>query len=287
MCIVCILSAKSSTARFPLDCAFVQNEAGNPVTDVSPVSCGARALAGSTHLIVFSSRACPASIAYLPRQKPYIQATPMSCFFSREGRTKCQKPSPAKGQKRKLPEEKQSGAEERGNIDRNKPREPFPNSAWATGRKRNSNIAHSVGRVAWVEVLKSAVLGFESLTLSGSVPQEMAHKSLVITDYSSASHQPPSWPHIIIGCAFVTFSSNMSLQYHQLLSSQFSPMRLCQQCCLCSRVVMQMLELITLKKKYLSVRLFFKLDHSLFQFTVLLAAAQLRREDRPRPNTTA
>lgn len=139
-----------------------------------------------------------------------------------------------------------------------------------------------------MEVLKSAVHGFESLTLSGSVPQEMAHKSLVITDYLSASHQPPSWPHIIIGCAFVTFSSNMSLQYHPLLSSRFSPMRLHQQCCLCSRVVvMQMLELITLKKKNLSVRLFFKLDHSSFQFTVLLAAAQLRREDRPRPNTTA
>ncbi|XP_059683840.1 T-box-containing protein TBX6L [Gavia stellata] len=31
----------------------------------------------------------------------------------REGRAKCQKPSPAKGQKRKLPEEKESGAEER------------------------------------------------------------------------------------------------------------------------------------------------------------------------------
>nr|XP_013800249.1 PREDICTED: LOW QUALITY PROTEIN: T-box-containing protein TBX6L-like [Apteryx mantelli mantelli] len=35
----------------------------------------------------------------------------------REGRAKCQKPSPAKSQKRKLPEERESGAEERGNID--------------------------------------------------------------------------------------------------------------------------------------------------------------------------
>lgn len=76
---------------------------------------------GSSHLFVF--QACPASLAYLSRQKGYIQATPMSCFFPREGRAKCQKPSPAKGQKRKLPEEKESGAEERGNIDHNKRRE--------------------------------------------------------------------------------------------------------------------------------------------------------------------
>lgn len=46
----------------------------------------------------------------------------MHCFFPREGRAKSQKPSPAKGQKRKLPEEKESGAEERGNLDNNKPR---------------------------------------------------------------------------------------------------------------------------------------------------------------------
>ncbi|NXX44012.1 TBX6L protein, partial [Tricholaema leucomelas] len=40
----------------------------------------------------------------------------------REGRAKGQKPSPAKGQKRKLPEEKEPGAEERGNMDHSSPR---------------------------------------------------------------------------------------------------------------------------------------------------------------------
>lgn len=48
---------------------------------------------------------------------------PHVLFLSREGRAKCQKPSPAKGQKRKLPEEKESSAEKRGNIDHNNPGE--------------------------------------------------------------------------------------------------------------------------------------------------------------------
>ena len=151
-----------------------------------------------------------------------------------------------------------------------------------------------------MESLKSAVYGFESLTLSGNDPQQTAHKSLVITDYSSAlspASQPGRalWPHVIVGCAFITFlfNSDMSLQYHPLFSSWFSLVQLCQQCCLCSWVVMQMWELIPLKKKTktfaLSVRLVFKLYRSLLQFTVLLAVAQgssTAKEDRAGPNTT-
>nr|XP_013800296.1 PREDICTED: T-box-containing protein TBX6L-like [Apteryx mantelli mantelli] len=59
----------------------------------------------------------------------------------REGRAKCQKPSPAKSQKRKLPEERESGAEERGNIGNNKPGESLPSRGRATGRKRGSGRA--------------------------------------------------------------------------------------------------------------------------------------------------
>ncbi|XP_064378261.1 T-box protein VegT isoform X2 [Dromaius novaehollandiae] len=65
----------------------------------------------------FSPGRGPAALARLSRWKAFLQTTSVYCSFPREGRAKCQKPSPAKSQKRKLPEEKESGAEERGNID--------------------------------------------------------------------------------------------------------------------------------------------------------------------------
>lgn len=43
--------------------------------------------------------------------------------------------------------------------------ELLPNSAQVMGRKRSSNIAPCLGRVAWVECLKSAAYALESLTL--------------------------------------------------------------------------------------------------------------------------
>lgn len=63
-----------------------------------------------------------------------------------------------------------------------------------TVRRPQKGTATARNPPLWVESLKSAVYGFESLDFfSGNDPQETARKSLVIIDYSSAL-SPPSQP---------------------------------------------------------------------------------------------
>lgn len=136
---------------------------GFPCTGFSPVRCRVRAVADAEGwqltlcsqgpLRVLCWQSCSSQLS-----ERFIFASSILCrltwarsylhalFLPREGRAKGQKPSPAKGQKRKLPEEKEPGAEERGNMDHSSPR-VMPKEC--PGHSRESKQQHSCSLPGW------------------------------------------------------------------------------------------------------------------------------------------